>query len=520
MWQADFVAYDDPAYVLNNQYVSDGLTGRGVRWAFTQEDLGGTLMHRGVGNLWHPVTWISHMIDAEVFGMENATGHHAVSLFWHLVAVVLCYLFLLKIGASPFVAVVVAAIFAVHPMRVESVAWISERKDVLSGAFFFATLLAYVSDKKRLGLVFFALALMSKPSVVVLPMLLVLLEWWRRAPHQPVADWKRFALAQIKEKWAWFALSAGAVVMTLTSQYGGTQGEFVTPLGARLLYSLPGLGYYLHRTFLPVDLSFHYPFPGLRGLAIFGVTFLAVAVSVRWWPRALVFGGIWFVVLWLPVSGLAHVGTSFTADRYVYLAHVGLFFGLVQSFPLKRWPWVAAVVIFGGLAFQQSKIWQSSEALFAHAAEAQPRDVVGIQNLGALQQMAGADEAAVTLFERALALQPNDYIGLTNLGRSYWNMGRKKEAVAAWEKAVAVYPTYHPGLARLAQTHLEEPGFLDPEKGEDYARRALQASGGKDLETLQRLLVVFSKNDRMSEATKLIETLPESVRAMIKVERR
>ena len=519
IWEAGFVEYDDPAYVTENQYVTDGLTARGVRWAFTQEDLGGRLLHQGVGNLWHPVTWISHMIDAEVFGMEDATGHHAVNLFWHLVAVVLCYFCVIELGAGTLLAAGVAALFAVHPMRVESVAWISERKDVLSGAFFFGAFWCYLRGKSVLGLVLFAVALMAKPSVVVLPLLLSLVDWWRGKLAIRKQNLVPSLLAEVKKKWAWWALTAGAVVMTLVSQYGGTQGDFVTPLWVRILNMGPGLVFYWWRTVVPIDLSFHYPYPAFWMLAVGWLVIGALALSARWWPRSVWFGVLWFVILWLPVSGLAHVGTSFTADRYVYLAHVGLFFGLLKAIPKGGWLSLALAIPCAGLAFAQTKVWRSGETLFAHAVKAQPRDAVGVQNLGALYRMRGEHEAAIAAFERALELMPQDYIALANLGSSQWNLGQTDEAMANWKRAVEIYPKYLPAHVKLGRGY-QEKRPRDLAAAEKHLRQAVTLSQGRSFEALDGLFKLLMEQGRSNEIPPLVQQLPPDVQSQIQLERR
>jgi len=200
------------------------------------------------------------MLDVELFGLENPGGHHLQSVALHLLAALLLLACLSKLGTSPMVAFFVTALFAVHPMRVESVAWISERKDVLSGVFFFATVLAYLHKKKALSVFLYALALMAKPSVVVLPGILILLDWWNAGfllPKSPL----RWLVHEVKDKLPWIIPGLAVVALTLWFQYTGSHRDFVTPLGARLFLMPSALVFYLVRTIWPIDLSFHYPYP-------------------------------------------------------------------------------------------------------------------------------------------------------------------------------------------------------------------------------------------------------------------
>jgi len=445
-FKADFVQYDDPAFITNNGYVNQGVTGRGVRWAFTQENLGAIVQHEGIGNVWHPLTWISHMIDVEIWGLERAGGHHAVNVVLHVLAVVLLYFCLLRLKIEPAVAALVSALFAVHPMHVESVAWVSERKDVLSGVFFFGTVLAYLHSKKWLSVGLFLLALMSKPSVVVLPGVLMMLDWWRAGLKVEVgfSEFIKLLIAQVKEKLPWIVPGGVVVGITLLAQYGGSHQDFVTPLSQRLLLMPAGLLFYFWRTVWPVNLSFHYPIPegGLMlfsGAALLVLVFLGTVWILRKRFPHLLFGVVWFLLVWLPMSGIFYVGTSFTADRYTYLAHVGLFLGVISCFKSVTLRVGLSVVFLAActvLAHQQVKIWHNSDTLFGHSMNTQPRDTIGLQNYAGLYQQRKNYEVSRDLYLMVLEQKPQDYKALYNIGNCYRELGDEKLAKEAYEDAL------------------------------------------------------------------------------------
>ena len=326
-----FVSYDDGPYVTENPHVRAGLTRESVVWAFTE-------FHSAN---WHPLTWLSHMLDVELFGLD-AGAHHRTGALLHALAAGLCLLALVALTGRFWASLLVAALFAAHPLRVESVAWVAERKDVLAGVFFFATLLAYAayarrpSRKRYLGvLALVALGLLAKPMLVTLPCVLLLLDLWPlRRTERP--------LALLKEKLPLLAMVAAACVVTVFAQReGGAVRTFeAIPLGARVANSVEAYALYLGKAFLPTDLAFFYPhrivasesgfhlraFTFVAGGWLLAVT--AAAVLLRG-SRALLVGWLWYLGMLVPVIGLVQVGAQEMADRYAYLPLVGVTIALV-----------------------------------------------------------------------------------------------------------------------------------------------------------------------------------------------
>ena len=518
IFTADFVDYDDPAFVTKNEYVSEGLTLRNLRWAVTQEDLGGEMMHEGIGNVWHPLTWISHQLDASLFGTEKATGHHVHNLLLHLGAVILAYFCALKLKWGGGLSLFTAIVFAVHPTHVESVAWISERKDVLSAFFFFGTLLAWLHGRKWLSVGLYVCALMAKPSVVPLPVLLLLIEWWRNGFRVSDAPLKALGSA-ITRVLPWIIPVLLVVGVTLWSQYGGTHRDFIMPLSQRLLQMPAALVFYLWRSFVPLDLSFHYPYPASMQAYLFAALILAVIGLILWRGRkkvpALIFGAGWFLLLWIPVSGIFHVGTSFTSDRYLYLAHFGLFAGVFLTLrdrvPRNVFLGLAGVfsLILVPLCHAQVRVWKDSETLFAHGVKAQPRDPVAPQNLAVLYQMRGDRERAKLFYGKALELAPFDHIALTNLGRLEKDQEEMSEATVLTERALEVAPNYIPALRLRVELALEQ-GELPI--AEELGRKVLALTGGGYLADVKNYLRVLRSLGRPQQVEAILQQVPEEMR--------
>ncbi len=529
-FRADFVQYDDPAFVTRNGYVNEGLTGVGVNWAFTQRELGKPLMHEGVGNVWHPLTWISHMIDVELWGLENPGGHHAMSVLLHALSTVLVFFCglrlcaLRKLAANHVLAVAffLAAVFAIHPLHVESVAWVSERKDVLSGFFFFGSLLAYLHDRRWLSVLLFLPALMAKPSVVVLPLLLMLIDWWRTGfiiQKNPLPVLVRSGLGKI----IWWMPAIIATALGIWVQYTGTHSDFVGgSLTTRLVTMATGVWFYFWRMVVPVDLSFQYPFPPY-GMVLFPLGWLALisVVALLWrkrkeWPEAF-FGIAWFLILWLPSSGLVYVGNSFTADRYTYLAMLGPVFTLAVGLVKFGKPALISggviTLILGTLAHQQVKVWNDSEALFSHAIKAQPREAIGLQNYASLLQMEGRNAEAIPLYEKAIKISPNDYIGKYNLANCYRKMGRLDEAEAKYEESLSVYPGYVPAWINLGEL-LANPEYSghDPQAAREALRKACQLSQLRNPLAAAALLKFEARAGNQAAAKNLYNQLPDFVK--------
>ena len=361
----DFVNYDDPVYITDNPCVQAGLTLQGIQWAFTTD---------AAAN-WHPLTWISHMADWSLFE-DDPRGPHAVNIVLHALNAVLVFLLFLRLTNGFWLSAFSGALFAWHPLRVESVAWIAERKDVLSGFFGLLALWSYViytRQKARNWYLFslgtFALGLLCKPMLVTLPLIMLVLDIW---PLQ------RFRSAPRLEKLPFFLLAASSCAVTLVVQKAGGSISTVLPMSARIANAFVAISGYLRKIFWPADLAVLYPHPGFwpaTTVAIAVVFFILVTVIVVMQFRkrpGLTIGWFWFVIMLLPVLGFVHIGLHYMADRYTYLPILGLQLMVLSLFTKNSGALsvAAAVVVLGGCAVQtwnQLGVWKNSFTLFDHA---------------------------------------------------------------------------------------------------------------------------------------------------------
>lgn len=472
-----FVDLDDAQYVAANPAVLGGLSLEGLRYAFTSTELGN----------WHPLTWLSHMATVSLLGRDPG-GHHAVNLGLHVLAALLCYGWLLAATRRTGVAFVVAALFVVHPLRVESVAWIAERKDVLSGAFFFGALWSYTRFTEAptrgrywLALASFGLGLLSKSMLVTFPLVLLLLDRWPLRRQAPLA-------ALVLEKVPFFLGSlVFAGLAFWTQSLSGAVGDLETySLADRATNALHGLWFYVDRTLWPRDLAVFYPFVESRPLWTTAVAALTAAVVTAgvWRLREdlpqLWVGWAWFLVTVAPVIGLVQIGLQAHADRYAYLPQVGLLIAVVWSLaapregarPALARALLAAVAIAGCtlLTRAQVQIWRSDAALFSHAAEVTEDNYFALVKLGQIESGEGRSAEAVALFEQALAIAPDYPIAHNNLGTELFRMGRVPEAIGHFEDAVRLQPLNFEPLANLAGAWWT---LGDAERADEYARRAL-----------------------------------------------
>ena len=480
--QFGYVDYDDPAHISGNPYVKQGLSADSVRWAWTYAASAAQIkegLYEGVTNLWHPLSWMSHMLDADIWGMDSPGGHHLTSVLLHLASVLLVYLVFARLFGSQWVGLFTALLFAVHPLHVEPVAWLSARKDQLSCLFMFSSLYAYlrIPAQARRGIdwwkagsvLLYAAALCSKPSVVVMPALLLLIDYKRGdlklAEGGSLSSLYNTGLEIIRTKWLWILPAVLAAVLTFATQSGGSHAFWIeqSSISGRLQLFAPATWYYLLRSFIPIDLSFHYPRPAWvmqPWLIVTSAALLVAAVAASYRGRkkfpALWFGVVWFFVLLLPVSGLAYVGSSFTADRYMYTALTGMFAALACG--MERWlptmpRRVIGATIITALALMsivQLAHWKDSASLFTHAMKAQPSDVTGYVNMGSLHQREGRYQDAVQYYTKALTIKPNDYVSWFNLGNCRKQENNERGAIEAYRKSLEIYPHYNPSRFNLA----------------------------------------------------------------------
>ena len=451
--QAGFVNIDDPTYVETNVRVQQGLTWENVKWAFSTHYFSN----------WHPLTWLSYLVDCEIFG-PNARAMHCVNLAWHVANVLLLFGLLKRATGATWPGAVVAALFAVHPLHVESVAWISERKDVLSTFFWIGSMWAYCEYVKArcagwytAAVALCALGLMCKAMLVTLPFALLLFDLWPLRRFELVThDWPGRAAKLVVEKLPFFALAAVTGFFTFVAQQ---TGEAVIPfeplsLSERVENAFISYARYLAKTFWPARLAVFYPHPGewptmqfVVSLVLLAGVSVAAVLYVRRHPF-LFTGWFWFLGTLVPVIGLVQVGGQSMADRYTYVPSIGLFVALVWLLrrATARVPAAAATVATMGLLIcavlthRQSRLWHDSVTLFTHASRVTPPNSIVLNNLGAALLAAGRASEADEAFGRALELDPEDVWALGNVGNSLLRAGRIDEALVQYRKALNAKP--------------------------------------------------------------------------------
>ncbi len=478
--------WDDADYVTGNVHVAQGLNWQGVSWALTSGD----------ASNWHPVTWLSHMLDVRLYGMD-AGPQHVTNLLLHVLNALLLLGFLYRttgaLGRSTFVA----ALFALHPLHVESVAWISERKDVLSALFWMLTLWAYVAYVRRpqlsrylLVLLLFVLGLMAKPMLVTLPFVLLLLDYWPLRRFEPGKP-DQSGLAALRQRWPavlrlarekipLFALAAmSSVVTILVQQHGGAiSGLERVSLIIRLTNAMASYLAYMGKMLWPFRLSPFYPLvnstpvfaASLGALALIGITIFATrrARSCGYLPV----GWLWYIGTLVPVIGLVQVGGQSMADRYTYIPLIGLFLIAAWGAPelLDRWrygrsflPATAVCVLLACAVLSRAEVqyWSDGAALWQHALENSEDDYTAHNNLGGVLLKQGRADEALPHFVEALRIKPDLAVAEANMGMALISLGRLDQATQHFTAALQIEPNYpdaHDGLgnALAAQGRVRE----------------------------------------------------------------
>jgi len=504
-----FVNYDDQDYVTENSAVQKGLTWTGIQWAFTT----------GHASNWHPLTWLSHMADCELFGL-NPGAHHLVNVLFHTANVVLLFLLLLRLTGELWPAAFIAALFAWHPLHVESVAWISERKDVLSTFFALLTLLAYTRYAQHvtsdlcqvtrtnstlspvtrlpaealakaghpsrfywLALFFFALGLMAKPMLVTLPFVMLLLDYWPLKRVTSDQRWVSKVMRLVLEKWPFFLLATVSCVVTFLVQ-SQRSGDAVAslelvPLHYRFCNALLSYGLYLLKLVWPVGLAVFYPLPDRLTWILMVATVSAVVliiISSFVWRAGrthvyLPVGWLWFLVTLVPVIGLVQVGGAALADRYTYIPSIGVFIavtfgvcGLADRFQVPQKAIATAAVLILTICLilteNQLRYWHDSEALFAHALAVTKNNHVAHVNLGVALEQKGELNEALAEYRAAEQLAPELYHIHNNLGNLLDNLGHPNKALIEYRWAVLLNPSL-PSLHNGEGVVLAELGRFD-----------------------------------------------------------
>ena len=509
-----FILYDDPVYVTGNYYVGQGLTRESLAWAFTTTR----------ASNWHPLTWISHMADVEWYGL-HPWGHHLTGLLFHLANTVLLFLILLAMSGVLWASAFTAALFAVHPLHVESVAWIAERKDLLSTFFWALSLGAYLRYVRRpapvgyfLLLLTFSAGLLAKPMIVTLPFLLLLLDYWPLG-RVPGGGFRDRAGTLLLEKIPLLALSAASSAATYFAQYsGGALSSLeVDTLSARIRVALWAYAEYLVKTIWPRDLVAFYPDPGNSlplgvaaacGLALTVGTVLVVRAARRH-PYCCT-GWFWYLGTLVPAIGLVKVGNQAMADRYTYVPSIGLFIMAAWWIPAKVAGWrlrkavlgisgLTVIAILATATRIQVGYWKDTRTLFSHALESNSSNWLAYTMIGNVLLEEGNAAAAATCYRKAVQLMPNLSEAYANLGKISASEGNPADALKYYATALRIRPNdpvvrYNVGNAFYQLGRLEEAaaGFqeairLDPRfAAAHYNLGAVYAAQGRSADAVRQ----------------------------------
>ena len=508
----DFIDFDDHLFITENNNIKAGFNAQSIKWALTASY---------PPDFWHPLTWLSNILDWNLFG-ANPSGHHLVSLLWHIGSVILLFLFLSKTTGSLWSSAFVAALFALHPLRVESVAWAAERKDVLSVFFVLASLYAYALyveknqvSKYILCIALFVFSLMSKPTFITLPFVLLLLDYWPLGRWQkalnpvkmkvsndtspvkkkgkrlkadsiiekkistPVKSARQLISGLLWEKVPFIFLSATITIMLVwqTKEEGLLTPLQHLPLLKRLMNAIISYVSYLGKTFWPVDLAVFYPYqyaPPLwqfwGALLILLVISTVVILYVRKLPFLFI-GWFWYLGTLFPVIGLVQGGDQAMADRYTYLPSIGiaimLAWGIDYLLPkikLRRIIMVPAAIILAALTFltwQQCGYWKNSSTIWSHALQVTENNYLAHTNLGVLLAAEGENEEAIAHYHAAIKINPNSNKAHFNLAIILQKQGKVEEAIIHYREALRIRPKYSNAHINLGDILEEQLNYDD-----------------------------------------------------------
>jgi predicted TPR repeat methyltransferase len=520
IWTHEFIGYDDDKYVTQNQYVSQGLSKANVIWAFRSTH----------ASNWHPLTWLSHMLDVELSGM-NPGAHHLTSLLFHIFNSLLLFIVFRKMTAHVWQSGFVALLFALHPLHVESVAWVAERKDVVSAFFWMLSLWSYLRFTQHPGMArylavigFFALGLMAKPMVVTLPFVLLLLDYWplnriqagqtNKLPGNPDAGLPLLRL--VYEKIPMFVLAAISCAVTFLAQKKGEALGLldVHPPMMRVANAVVSYIKYIQKMLWPDHLAVLYPYPkaivGWQVLAAFAVLGCITFLTVRYRERLpwLFFGWFWFVGTLVPVIGLVQVGVQGMADRYTYLPLVGLFVilswgtaHLIGNWRFKKITLSVASAVLCILlvttARAQVSYWKNSFTLFERTLEVTAENYVIHNNLGFEMALNGRMDEAIMHYRTSLRINPEFELAHINLGSALFSQGKIEKGLAYYQAILNQKPRFagvrhNLGILLLrvgrideAVVHFQEALRIKPDYAEVYnSLGAALVSQGKIIEAM------------------------------------
>jgi Flp pilus assembly protein TadD len=535
----EFVNFDDNLYVYENPAVVRGLNLKGIEWAFTHD----------VCANWHPLTMMSHMLDCRFYGL-NSGGHHLTNVLLHTASVILLFLVLRRMTWLLWRSAFVAAVFAIHPLRVESVAWVAERKDVLSGLFFMLTLWAYTryvaSDKWQvtraestpppaprhlslfycLVLLFVALGLLCKPMLVTLPFVLLLLDFW------PIQRFNRAMLPRLLlEKLPLFGLAAASCVVTIFAQHEAIKSFEQISLSLRAGNAVVSYVAYLGQMFWPSGLAVLYPFTA-RDIGVLEVVLSLVLLSGistgvfvlrRRCPYFLT-GWLWYLIMLAPVIGILQVGSQARADRYTYLPQIGLYLLLTWGAAEGCAGWRHRRAVLGGLATMilavlifcaraQTAYWRNNETLWTHTLACTSGNAIAHSNLGAALFKMDREDEAIAHFQKALEIKPDFAEAHNNLGNLLFQKGRADEAINQYQTALQIKPDYAEAWYNFGNALLQK-GNVD--EAISHFQRALQIKPDY-MEACNNLGDALLQQGRVGEAIaqhqKALQITPDNAKA-------
>ena len=454
--QHNFINLDDHVYVVGNNEIQSGITIKGVLWAFTTSH----------AHMWHPLTWLSLMLDYQLFGL-NAGGYHFTNLLLHILSTLLLFGLLNRMTGAVWRSAFVAALFAIHPLHVETVSWVTKRKDVLSGFFWMLTLVLYVyyTEKPVLKRYLFALAcyacaVMSKPMVVTLPVMMILLDYWplSRFGISIKANKGKLILWQLKEKIPFFILSVVSVFSVFyISRFRGNPLEVGPPFTSRLANAFFSFMAYLDKTFWPRDLSFFYPFSDqipfwqvLVSAVLIIVISLAVIMAVKRMPYLFV-GWAWYAITIAPVIGIIFNSDRTMSDNYTYLPSIGIFimtaWSVPLSFPRKDWrqkilttTGMVLIAVLALMAWKQCGYWKDSSSISRHSLEIEQNNYIAHNVLGAARLTEGKSEEAIRRYSESIRLKPDYAHNYISRGHAYEKLGRYQHALNDFNYAISLTP--------------------------------------------------------------------------------
>jgi protein O-mannosyl-transferase len=479
----EFINWDDPYYIYNNPVVSSGLSRAGIAWAFTT----------GITANWHPLTWISHMLDVSLFG-PTPVAAHMINMLWYIGCVILTFFLFLRLGTSSEAAFFMAAFFGVHPLHVESVAWASERKDLLCAFFFLSSTLLYLgyAREKKMFLYFlttltFVLSLLSKPMAVTWPCVALLMDYW------PLKRFQNEFKKTLYEKIPWFILSIFSSITTIIVQNKNETVKSLVdfPISDRLANAVISYAVYIRQSFWPSDLTIFYPYPYLINTFSFIaaciilslITF--VAIRQRREHPHLLWGLLFYLGVLFPAIGLIQVGAQAHADRYTLLPQLGIILGLglfldenIKNIKIRQtiaMIMTVVIIIFAGLTFRQVSYWKDNETLFNQNLVAAGENELAHFNLGAAYLEKNELELAVIHLSAAAGMNPRELTTYNNLGIAYLRQNELSQAEACFRKAIFInsaiaQPHFHLAVIKIKQgnpsdaiKHLDEAVRLAPD---------------------------------------------------------